>query len=62
MVGSWFYLGWKRDFEMGSAFSMFRQRKLRKLHAAHKFDAEKIPFLERYIQEVNDQSGVFKRK
>jgi len=61
MVGSWFYMGSKRDFEMGSAYQMFYSRKLRKLQEKHKFDTEKIAFLERYIQELSEQSGVLKR-
>lgn len=31
MVGSWFYIGWRKDFEMFSAKDLFYQRKRAKL-------------------------------
>lgn len=48
MIGSGFYVKYKSDFEMRSAYEMFYERKLRKLIHKNKFDEKKIEFLETY--------------
>lgn len=61
-VGSFFYLRNKKDFEMGSAQEMFTERKLKSLHNIHKYDVEKVAFLESYISDIKEQIGILKNE
>ncbi len=58
MVGSYFYLYTKRDFEVVSAKELFYKRKHAKLCKQKGFDVEKVAFLENYISELEKQIGV----
>jgi pantothenate kinase-related protein Tda10 len=62
MVGSLYYLLYKSDFEMSSAYEMFQRRKLRRLIRRNKFDDEKIEFLEQYVKMLREQIGTLKNE
>lgn len=62
MVGSFFYLRYSRDFEMGSAREFFHERKLQKLYRKSGFDPEKVAFLESYIKELREQVGILRNE
>ena len=57
-VGSAFYMYYQRDYEMNSAYEMFKERKLAKLMKKEGFDQKKIQFLEEYIQNLREQIGI----
>lgn len=57
-IGSYFYLYFQRDFEMGSARNLFERRKFEKLSKEKQFDPKKITFLESYIADLRHQIGV----
>jgi hypothetical protein len=58
MVGSFFFLRYRRDFEMGSAKEMFTERKYLELTKKEGYDTEKVEFLRNYIAELKEQIGV----
>ena len=58
MVGSFFYLRYRKDFEMGAAKEFFSERKYQSLAAKEGFDREKVEFLTKYIEELKEQIGV----
>jgi hypothetical protein len=58
MIGSYFYLYFQRDFEMGPAKNLFERRKFDKLSKEKQFDPKKITFLESYIADLKHQIGV----
>lgn len=62
MVGSLYYLIFKGDFEMASAYDVFTQRKLNKLVKVEHFDESKIAFLENYIAELKQQIGILNQE
>ena len=51
-MGSLYFLVYKSDFEMSSAYDLFKLRKLRRLMKKNKFDERKMEFLERYIETL----------
>lgn len=53
-VGTLFYLLNKTDFEFGSAYDHYREKKLRSLIRRNKFDNEKIAFLEEYTKTLRE--------
>jgi len=61
-VGSLYYLLYKSDFEMGSAYYLFRQRKLMRLMKKNRFDEKKIEFLEEYVATLKEQIGTLKNE
>lgn len=58
MVGSLYYLIYKGDFEMASAYDLFKDRKLNSLIKTEHFDEVKITFLENYVSELKQQIGI----
>jgi hypothetical protein len=58
MIGSFYYVFYKSDFEARSAHSMFGERKYRKLLRKNKFDEKKIEFLENYCSTLREQLGI----
>lgn len=60
MVGSLYYLIYKGDFEMASAYDLFKNRKLDKLIKTEHFDEHKIAFLENYVSELKQQIGILR--
>lgn len=61
-VGTFFYLYYKKDFEMASAYDMFTDRKYNRIVKKNRFDTKKIEFLENYISELKDQIGILKNE
>lgn len=58
MVGSLYYLIYRGDFEMASAYDLFKNRKLNSLIKTEHFDVMKITFLENYVSELKQQIGI----
>ena len=61
-VAALYYTMYKSDFEMASAYDLFKQRKYDKLVKKEEFDEAKIPFLESYIKHLHDQIGILKNE
>jgi len=47
---------------MGSAYYLFRQRKLMRLMKKNRFDEKKIEFLEEYVATLKEQIGTLKNE
>eukprot|EP00347_Sterkiella_histriomuscorum_P008237 403345856 len=58
MIGALYYVIYKGDFEMASAYDLFQKRKYDGLVKKENFDDEKIEFLETYINELQEQLGI----
>lgn len=54
MIGCLYYLIYKGDFEMVSAYNLFTNRKYNNLVKKENFDEKKIHFLENYIAELSE--------
>lgn len=52
MIGSYFFLYFRRDFEMSSAKGLFYDRKYAKLCKERSFDPVKVEFLQNYVDEL----------
>jgi len=52
MTGSYFYLYFRRDFEMSSAKGLFYDRKYHKLGKQRGFDPLKVDVLQNYVEEL----------
>lgn len=52
MLGSYFFLYFRRDFEMSSAKGLFYDRKYAKLCKERGFDPLKVEFLQNYVDEL----------
>jgi hypothetical protein len=57
-IGSYFFLYFERDFELGSAKGLFYDRKFSKLCLERNFDPAKVDFLEKYVTELRQQMNV----
>ena len=54
-VGTGFYLKYREDFEIGSVWDAMKNRKFNQLVKKNQLDEEKVEFLKRYVDDLQQQ-------
>ena len=52
MIGSWYFLAFRHDFEYTTAYQMLQRRNLKKILASENFSLEKYEALEKHVSDL----------